>query len=86
MFTVIWILKNELKSELFGFRGKWFYHFILTLCKKLTLYVDFLIISLNTYYIFGIVNFVKCYLNKFYIQYFGNVLSFMKINLIWNIM
>jgi hypothetical protein len=47
--------------------------------------VNFSIISLKTYNIFGIVNCIKVYIENIFILFFGNVFSFMKINLIQTI-
>ncbi len=51
----------------------------------LTLYVKFLIINLYKHNIFGIVNFINFILNDIFILFFGKVFSFVKINLIKNI-
>jgi uncharacterized membrane protein required for colicin V production len=55
---------------------------VLTLCKILNLYVNILIISLYTYNICSIVNFIEVYFES---NFFGKVFSFIKINLIQTI-
>jgi hypothetical protein len=44
---------------------------VLTLCKIVTLYVNFLIISLYTYNIFSIVNFIEVYFEEYFHLFFG---------------
>jgi hypothetical protein len=39
---------------------------VLILCKILTLYVNFLVISLYTYNIFNVVNFIEVYFEKYF--------------------